>query len=268
LETNIERSKKASYEGYGLRVIGVGTKTNTSVDTNSQSSTEDSKPKTNEDSKSVQQIKLTAGQETAKKAILNFIKTADASKGEYFTLTGKAGTGKTTLIQEVIREIAKDNPYQRFVVSALAHKAVQVIYGKTKKSSKFVSASTVASLLGMKLDQETGKFKQVKSGKSKIKPGSILFVDEASMLNEQNIECLIDAAISSDSKVIFLGDPGQLPPIRTGDLVKYGTDSLSPVFKTQKDEYSAGLTERIRQGEGSPILDYADTFWNYSTTEG
>ena len=224
--------------------------------------------KTDENSKPVQQIKLTAGQETAKKAILNFIKTADAQKGEYFTLTGKAGTGKTTLIQEVIREIAKDNPYQRFTVSALAHKAVQVIYGKTKKSSKFVSASTVASLLGMKLDQETGEFKQVKGGKVKIIPGSILFIDEASMLNEQNIECLMNAAIRTESKVIFLGDPGQLPPIRTGGLVKYGTDSLSPVFKTQKDEYSAGLTERVRQGEGSPILDYADTFWNYSTTEG
>lgn len=269
LQTNIERSKKASYEGYGLRVIGVDTKTNTSVDTNSQSSTENSKPKIDEDSKPVQQIKLTAGQEAAKKAILNFIKTADASKGKYFTLTGKAGTGKTTLIQEVIREIAKDNPYQRFVVSALAHKAVQVIYGKTKKSSKFVSASTVASLLGMKLDQETGLFKPAgKNAKIKLKPDSILFVDEASMLNEQNIKLLMDAAIRTGSKVIFLGDPGQLPPIRTGDLVKYGTDSLSPVFKTQKDEYSAGLTERVRQGEGSPILDYADTFWNYSTTEG
>lgn len=235
---------------------------------------EDSKPKisqtkTDEDSKPVQQIKLTAGQETAKKAILNFIKTADVSKGEYFTLTGKAGTGKTTLIQEVIREIAKDNPYQRFVVSALAHKAVQVIYGKTKKSSKFVSASTVASLLGMKLDQETGLFKPAgKNAKIKLKRDSILFVDEASMLNEQNIKLLMNAAIRTDSKVIFLGDPGQLPPIRTGDLVKYGTDSLSPVFKTQKDEYSAGLTERVRQEEGSPILDYADTFWNYSTTEG
>jgi exodeoxyribonuclease-5 len=252
----------------------VDTKTNTSVDTNSQSGTEDSKPKTgetktDENSKPVQQIKLTAGQEAAKKAILNFIKTADASKGEYFTLTGKAGTGKTTLIQEIIREIAKDNPYQRFVVSALAHKAVQAIYGKTKKSSKLVSASTVASLLGMKLDQETGLFKPAgKNAKIKLKRDSILFVDEASMLNEQNIKFLMDAAIRTDSKVIFLGDPGQLPPIRTGDLVKYGTDSLSPVFKTQKDEYSAGLTERVRQGEGSPILDYADTFWNYSTTEG
>lgn len=239
-----------------------------------QQTVEDSKPKTSQtktdgDSKPVQQIKLTAGQEAAKKAILNFIKTADASKGEYFTLTGKAGTGKTTLIQEVIREIAKDNPYQRFVVSALAHKAVQVIYGKTKKSSKFVSASTVASLLGMKLDQETGLFKPAgKNAKIKLKRDSILFVDEASMLNEQNIKFLMDAAIRTNSKVIFLGDPGQLPPIRTGDLIKYGTDSLSPVFKTQKDEYSAGLTERVRQGEGSPILDYADTFWNYSTTEG
>lgn len=266
-------SKPQSNKSYNSITIStgytIGIKTNTSVDTNSQSSTEDSKPKTDEDSKPIQQINLTAGQETAKKAILNFIKTADASKGEYFTLTGKAGTGKTTLIQEVIREIAKDNPYQRFVVSALAHKAVQVIYGKTKKSSKFVSASTVASLLGMKLDQETGLFKSAgKNAKIKLKHDSILFVDEASMLNEQNIKLLMDAAIRTDSKVIFLGDPGQLPPIRTGDLVKYGTDSLSPVFKTQKDEYSAGLTERVRQGEGSPILDYADTFWNYSTTEG
>ena len=272
VQSTVERSTKADYEGYGIRITGVDTN-NYSDQSQTSTSIEDSKPKisetkTDEDSKPIQSIKLTAGQEVAKKAILNFVKTADASKGQYFTLTGKAGTGKTTLIQEVIREIAKDNPYQRFVVSALAHKAVQVIYGKTKKSSKFVSASTVASLLGMKLDQETGEFKQVKGGEVKIKPDSILFVDEASMLNEQNIECLMDAAIRTNSKVIFLGDPGQLPPIRTGELVKYGTYSLSPVFETQKDEYSAGLTERVRQGEGSPILDYADTFWNYSTTEG
>lgn len=311
VQSTVERSAEADYDGYGIRITSIDTNDNsdqsqgnTPIDTNltrhaaligtrqitdadkraiqnvssaqagPQQTVEDSKPKTSQtktdgDSKPVQQIKLTAGQEAAKKAILNFIKTADASKGEYFTLTGKAGTGKTTLIQEVIREIAKDNPYQRFAVSALAHKAVQVIYGKTKESSKFVSASTVASLLGMKLDQETGLFKPAgKNAKIKLKRDSILFVDEASMLNEQNIKLLTDAAIRTNSKVIFLGDPGQLPPIRTGDLVKYGTDSLSPVFKTQKDEYSAGLTERVRQGEGSPILDYADTFWNYSTTEG
>jgi hypothetical protein len=46
VQSTVERSAKADYDGYGLRVIGVGTKTNTSVDTNSQSSTEDSKPKT------------------------------------------------------------------------------------------------------------------------------------------------------------------------------------------------------------------------------
>lgn len=276
--TPVDTNKQSSTELIGTRQItdtGKRAIQNVfSAQARPQQTVEDSKPKTSEtktdeDSKPVQQIKLTAGQEAAKKAILNFIKTADASKGEYFTLTGKAGTGKTTLIQEVIREIAKDNPYQRFVVSALAHKAVQVIYDKTKKSSKFVSASTVASLLGMKLDQETGLFKPAgKNAKIKLERDSILFVDEASMLNEQNIKFLMDAAIRTDSKVIFLGDPGQLLPIRTGDLVKYGTDSLSPVFKTQKDEYSAGLTERVRQGEGSPILDYADTFWNYSTTEG
>ena len=268
--TPVDTNKQSGTDDAGKRAI----QNVFSAQARPQQTVEDSKPKTSqtktdEDSKPVQQIKLTAGQETAKKAILNFIKTADASKGEYFTLTGKAGTGKTTLIQEVIREIAKDNPYQRFVVSALAHKAVQVIYGKTKNSSKFVSASTVASLLGMKLDQETGLFKPAgKNAKIKLKRDSILFVDEASMLNEQNIEHLMNAAILTNSKVIFLGDPGQLTPIRTGDLVKHGTDSLSPVFKTQKDEYSAGLTERVRQGEGSPILDYADTFWNYSTTEG
>lgn len=272
VQSTVERSTKAGYEGYGIHITGVDTN-NYSDQSQTSTSIEDSKPKisetkTDEDSKPIQSIKLTAGQEVAKKAILNFISTVDPSTGEYFTLTGKAGTGKTTLIQEVIREIAKDNPYQRFVVSALAHKAVQVIYGKTKKSSKFVSASTVASLLGMKLDQETGLFKEVKNGKNKIPGGSILFVDEASMLNEQNVNTLINGAITKNAKVIFLGDPGQLPPIRTSDLVKYGTDSLSPVFKTQKDEYSAGLTERVRQGEGSPILDYADTFWNYSTTEG
>lgn len=214
------------------------------------------------------QINLTQGQESAKKAILNFIKTVDPTSGEYFTLTGKAGTGKTTLIQEVIRELAKENSYQRFVVSAIAHKAVQVIYGKTKDSARYVDGYTVASMLGMKRDSETGNFVPVKGGKSRVKYGSILFIDEASMLNEQNVSLLMNAAKSKHVKVIFLGDPGQLPPIRTGELVKHGVDSLSPVFKAAQDKYSSTLTERVRQGEGSPILDYADTFWNYSTTEG
>lgn len=270
VQSTVERNTRSDYDGYGLNVTGVKKREESGFENVLkdilQKYPESSAPKTNQNTSS--SIKLTQGQESAKKAILNFIKTVDPTSGEYFTLTGKAGTGKTTLIQEVIRELAKENPYQRFVVSAIAHKAVQVIYGKTKDSARYVTGYTVASVLGMKRDNETGNFVPVKGGKSRVKDGSILFIDEASMLNEQNVSLLMNAAKSKYVKVIFLGDPGQLPPIRTGELVKHGVDSLSPVFKAAQDKYSSTLTERVRQGEGSPILDYADTFWNYSTTEG
>ena len=79
------------------------------------------------------------------------------------------------------------------------------------------------------------------------------------MINEEQYDVIIEALIDPEKKIIFLGDRGQLPPIR-----KVASNDNSPVFDIVN---RAELTERVRQGEESPILPYADLYWDNADSE-
>ena len=191
-------------------------------------------------------------QEAAIEAIKDFINNGNPK--EIFTLEGKAGTGKTTLVQEALADsVAKG---KRIHIAALSHKAKLVLAQKlNQRFPGKISNSSVAGLLGMKMNEETGEFEQGYSPERPIERAEIIVIDEASMINEEALE-LIMSEKRYNAKVIFLGDRGQLPPIR-----KLSTDEISAVFQSTN---KASLTERVRQGEESPILPFADNFWNNS----
>lgn len=196
---------------------------------------------------------------SAIEAMLSFIENGDPD--EYFNLSGKAGTGKTTIIQEAIAPYVKT---KTVVVAALSHKAKMVLYRKLAvRFGRSVEAETIASLLGMKLDMETGKFVIAKrSGVDRpIEMADILVVDECSMINDMALD-LIMKNKKKNCKVLFVGDIGQLPPIRDEKSAKQDLPSLT--FATTN---RAILRERVRQGEESPILPYADLYWDNSQSK-
>lgn len=178
---------------------------------------------------------------------------------EWFTINGKAGTGKTTIIKEVLKEF----PLSYKIISALSHKAKKVIVNSLGDGISNYKPCTIAGMLGMVLDHETGKF--TKSYNSiKIPPISdadILVVDEASMVNEEALELILRLK-PKHCKIIFLGDIGQLEPIRDDEKTTHN-DKVSPIFETKNKGL---LTNRIRQGEGHPVLEYADYYWENSQT--
>jgi hypothetical protein len=189
----------------------------------------------------------------------NFIKKGDPTK--WCVLEGKAGVGKTTVISELLSEFIGK---KRVMVSALSHKAKKVI--EKKVTSKFTDeeikgfySSSVASMLGMSLDLETGKFTKLYNKKRPlIKIVDILIVDECSMINEEALY-LIMSEKKKTCKVIFLGDVGQLPPIREEGDLNSGTPS--PTFVS---DFKIKLTERVRQSKDSDILGYSDFYWDNS----
>lgn len=219
---------------------------------------------------------LNEGQKEARDKIVNFIKerlnetgirNTDDKDYPYFCLSGMAGTGKTTLINSVIGQLQADaaegkNRFVRVIVGAISHKATQVIAGKIDPKYN-AKAASVASILGMTLDETTGEFKQNPMAKSIITYNSVVIIDEASMVSEQAMDLLIEECKQNNSPLIFIGDEGQLPPIRNGKNSQ--SDEISPAFKTENKSI---LKERIRQGEGNPILEYADYFWRYSVLGG
>lgn len=230
-----------------------------------------------EDKKS---ITLNKEQEAAVKEAIDFIE--NGNPDEFFVVEGKAGTGKTTIVQYLVKEF----PNKNIKIATLANAAKKVVKSKFTKHTSNVSFHSIASLLGQKLNMETGEFEKAKtSGKyeedAPIEWADIVIIDEGSMLNEQALEIIFEEKPKS-TKVIFLGDIGQLPPIRTTINKFYkGKEDLfglkSPVFnfdasydwwvkKNPKHTLAkkVKLIERVRQGEDSPILPYADYYWENS----
>jgi hypothetical protein len=204
---------------------------------------------------------LTEEQQIAIYAAKEFI--MNGKPDEYFLIDGKAGTGKTTIASEIVKQFKN----KRCAVAALSHKAKFVIMDKFQAQQIDAEFFSLAGLLGMKYDFDTGTF-SARARYIPILDYDLIIIDEASMINEEALEMIMNEKRKT-AKVLFLGDIGQLPPIRDSNSPYYHEKSdlfglKSPVFATKN---KATLHTRIRQGEDSPILPYADYYWNNSVKE-
>lgn len=179
---------------------------------------------------------------------------------EWFVLEGKAGTGKTTIMTKVLEDFIGK---KRVEICALSHKAKKVLWDKLVGNMVSIpaglSSHSIAGLLGMTLNMETGAFTKAYSKKKPpIRWADIIVVDEGSMVNEEALIHIMDAK-KPKAKVIFVGDIGQLPPIREANDPANGTPS--PIFLS---ENKVKLLNRVRQTEDSHILPYSDYYWENS----
>lgn len=147
------------------------------------------------------------------------------------TVSGFAGTGKTTLMEVVKKRYSwkinpKTNTYYRIQFAATTHKAAGVL--RMKVMSK---VHTVNSLFGIMVetnldveDYDANNKKNTK-GEDKLKPDSVVIIDEASMLSVTNYNDVISKCDELGCKVIFIGDPAQLAPVNE--------DEISIVFRAE-----------------------------------
>ena len=128
------------------------------------------------------------------------------------TISGWAGTGKTTLMEIVKGRYWSTGPNIHF--AATTHKAAAVL--KTKVNKK---VSTVNSLFGImiEVDMDNDSFDVSKKKRNydteKLQTGSLVIIDEASMLSEENYKDVIKKCTDYNCKVIFIGDSAQLAPV-------------------------------------------------------
>lgn len=190
---------------------------------------------------------------------------------QYYVIEGKAGTGKTTIAKEILKEFEGEQIY----VAAVSHKAKGVIknsFGEDTRGKKFFS---IASLLGMKgindNDTQTTKFQVGTKVPLLDNPPALLVIDEASMITEDVLKKIIDinSSLSRSFQMLFLGDIGQIQPIRDDQSEFYRTnkDLLNKKSDIFNSKHKSKLITRVRQGEANPILPYADYFWENSQKE-
>lgn len=148
-------------------------------------------------------------------------------------IQGYAGSGKTTLMIEIIRSIGWSGSIG---VCAFTHKAVGVLKTKLVNANVFhyvTKCKTISSLLSMKkeINEETGDVEFVPN-LSKVTPLSYLLVDECSMIPSQNLQWIRDCY--PNTFIIYLGDPMQLPPVNEVISQTFDTVPMKCVLRTVK----------------------------------
>lgn len=154
-----------------------------------------------------------------------------------YTLMGYAGTGKTTLAGEIAN--AADKKDWSVIFIAPTNKAAEVL---RKKGN---CARTVHKLVYC-VDKYGNKEKAWPLAVGcRNENGGLIICDEASMLSDVLLNDLEEYAMHMGYKILYMGDPFQLPPV--GAYTRTVFDN----------EHKSVLTQVMRQGEGSSILDWA-----------
>jgi exodeoxyribonuclease-5 len=131
------------------------------------------------------------------------------------------------------------------VLTAPTNKATGVLKDKAKELSLPVDVSTIHSLLSLKMKWEEDKQVLVKDdrGEDNFSMYDYVVIDECSMIDEELLGYICRAQKDSGNKVIFMGDPCQLPPIN-----EKGSRTFNVPTNTE-------LTTVVRQADGNPIVD-------------
>ena len=169
-------------------------------------------------------------------------------------ISGPAGSGKTTLIQQAYEELIKAG--KRVALAAPTGKAARRI-----KEATGINASTLHKLLEYsrpgERDEKTGEAVEVSEPKrNRANPLEIdiVFVDEYAMVNHELHNNLL-AALPKGGCVRAFGDLAQLPPIEPYQVTKNtGQPEPTPFNKIITKYDGVQLDKVYRQGEGSGIL--------------
>lgn len=182
-------------------------------------------------------MELTNKQEEGLKTALERYKNGE----KYTTISGYAGTGKSTLVKFIIS--ALDVEESKVAYAAYTGKAAEVLRKKGNPN-----AMTLHRLLYDSIPRPAGGF--YRKPKTKL-DYTIVVVDEVSMVPKS----MIDLLLAHKVYVIFLGDPFQLPQIDKKEA------------HTLLDKPHIFLDEVMRQAAESEIIQTTMKIRNYENID-
>ena len=207
------------------------------------------------------EVVLTPAQQVAFDTLLPVLNRE--SKQHVAVLEGFAGVGKSFLVAQLLAAVAPD---QAVAVAAPTNKAVRVVKSMLEDAGVPISGAgeddefqrvrvrvkpgrgctlkSIHSFLGLQMKElDNGKQEAHKARDSNISDYQVLIVDEASMLSNDLFGRIM--LERGECRVLFVGDPAQLPPIN-------GHGALSPVF--DRVALKVRLSEVVRQAADNPII--------------
>lgn len=206
---------------------------------------------------------------------LNIIKTIVNCDTNLITVGGYAGTGKTTLISELRKEIDKQAKYLPVAFTTLTGKASSVLFDKLNENGAQFSIDYCGTIHG--LIYKPDKMIWNKKLKTYIISGwklktieelehyQIIIIDESSMVSKDIWKDLSKFNIT----IIAFGDHGQLPPI--GDtkfsLMKNPEYILKDIHRQSLNSPIINLSKFVRNEGYIPFGVYSNEVFKFSWKE-
>lgn len=183
-----------------------------------------------------------------------FIKSNETS----MTLSGYAGTGKTSLMEMIAKK--SQRLLKPVVFCATTNKAAAVLNDRVSKAG--FKATTLNKTFGISVEVNTNsKTYNARNLVNNLKdvditPGSTIIIDEASMINEENYKVLNDIAKKFSLKIIYVGDEAQLSPVnedRISKVFRNGDGKVIRLTQVERTEDNAILKEATDIRNGKPL---------------
>lgn len=180
--------------------------------------------------------------------------------GTEITLSGYAGTGKSTIIGIFSKWLNNRIGRGNIVYTAPTHRANVI----TKQNNPSANVYTLSALFGftpdtdIAMEQGSLDLRELEfraKNQMKYEPGQLIIIDEASMVQDGLYEYIQEIVAKHSGSVIYVGDSAQLRPVKSDHISKVFTSDGVPQITLTKVERTGDnpiLKEatRLRRGEG------------------
>ena len=175
----------------------------------------------------------------------------DPSSLQEFYLAGYAGVGKSTIANFALAELAEKARCHRVVCCAFTGKAAYVMRRKGMSN-----ASTIHAAIYTLEESDGAEPVFILAEDGPVADCDLVLLDECSMVGPE-----IAADLRSfGKKILVLGDPGQLPPVKGQGVftVRKPDFMLTEIHRQAADSPIIRLATMARQGERIEPGDYGD----------
>jgi len=222
-------------------------------------------------------MKLSVSQDRIIKQIQHWL----VSTEQTFILAGYAGTGKTTIIQKFINDQHAPvtccaptgkaaSVLQKKLTNAKVYTIHRLLYTPNLESTDHLDALRAQMVLHPDNTALQQAFEEEKARLAAreltfnlkqnhaIVPNQLVVVDEASMVTQRMWQDLH----LTGAKLLFVGDPGQLPPVKDISIFEQQTPDaiLTDVHRQALGNPIIAISMKIRNGASIPFCSESDAF--------